>query len=47
MRVGVYVDGFKAYRGGRELAGTHPGCKWLNFRALAQTLANDEWPGAG
>jgi hypothetical protein len=46
MRVGVYVDGFNVYRGGLELAGAHPGWKWLDFRALAQTLANDQWPGS-
>jgi hypothetical protein len=45
VRVGAYIDGFNVYHGGAELSGAHPGWKWLDFRALAQTLANDEWPG--
>jgi hypothetical protein len=44
VRVGAYIDGFNVYHGGRELAGAHPGWKWLNFRALVETLASDEWP---
>jgi hypothetical protein len=44
VRVGVYVDGFNLYRGGLELAGKHPGWKWLDVRGLATTLAADEWP---
>ena len=47
MRVGAYIDGFNVYHGGRELAGAQPGWKWLDFRALIQTLADDEWPGGG
>jgi hypothetical protein len=45
VRVGAYIDGFNVYHGGRELAGAHPGWKWLDFRALIQRLADDEWPG--
>jgi hypothetical protein len=43
MRVGVYVDGFNLYNRGHDLAGDEPGWKWLDIRALAATLANDEW----
>ena len=45
MRVGVYVDGFNLYRRGKALAGNAAGWKWLDIRALATTLANDEWTG--
>jgi hypothetical protein len=45
MRVGVYVDGFNLYRGGKELAGGAAGWKWLDIRALASSLANELWPG--
>lgn len=44
MRVGVYVDGFNLYKRGHALAGDAPGWKWLDIRALAATLAADEWP---
>jgi hypothetical protein len=47
VRIGAYIDGFNVYHGGRELAGAQPGWKWLDFRALIQTLADDEWPGGG
>jgi hypothetical protein len=47
MRVHVYVDAFNLYRGGSEIAGRGAaGWKWLDIRALAETLANDEWPNA-
>lgn len=47
MRVNVYVDGFNLYKGGEELAGSGtPGWKWLDIRALAQTLATAEWGAA-
>lgn len=45
MRVGVYVDGFNLYRRGKGLAGDAAGWKWLDIRALATTLAGDEWTG--
>lgn len=44
MRVGVYVDGFNLYYGGREqFPPSSPGWKWLDIRALATSLAG--WPG--
>jgi len=49
MRVGVYVDGFNLYYGGRELCGRGTaGWRWLNIRALAQDLADHApgWPEA-
>jgi hypothetical protein len=49
MRVGVYVDGFNLYYGGRSLCrrGTG-GWRWLDIRALATTLVAERknWPGA-
>ncbi|MEJ7792015.1 MAG: hypothetical protein WKF65_08610 [Gaiellaceae bacterium] len=45
MRVNVYVDGFNVYRGGAEIAGSGTvGWKWLDFRAMAATIAAAEWP---
>lgn len=45
MRVNVYVDGFNLYRGGDEIAGRGTvGWKWLDIRAMAATIALDEWP---
>src|SRR5688500_17801233 len=44
MRVGVYVDGFNLYKRAQALAGNAAGWKWLDIRALATTLATDEWP---
>ena len=39
------VDGFNLYRGGSEIAGRGAaGWKWLDIRALAETLAADAWP---
>ena len=36
MRVGVYVDGFNVYYGGRGLCGRGTaGWRWLDLRALA------------
>lgn len=48
MRVGVYIDGFNLYYGGRGLCGRGtPGWRWLNLRALSQALiAPLDWPGA-
>ncbi len=43
MRVGVYVDGFNLYRRARASAGHTAGWKWLNIRALAASLANEQW----
>src|SRR5438874_2483533 len=44
MRVGVYVDGFNLYKRGHALAGDAVGWKWLDIRALAVTVAEEEWP---
>jgi hypothetical protein len=44
MRIGVYVDGFNLYKRAEALAGNAAGWKWLDIRALAATLATDEWP---
>jgi hypothetical protein len=40
MRVGVYIDGFNLYYGGRELCGrSTSGWRWLDVRALAEDLS--------
>ena len=42
MRVGVYIDGFNLYYGGRGLCGKGaPGWRWLDVRALADRLVTD------
>lgn len=50
MRVGVYIDGFNLYYGGRSLMGGkgQPGWRWLDLRALATDLVSrrQDWPGA-
>lgn len=49
MRVGVYVDGFNLYYGGRALCGRGtPGWRWLDIRALAEALISERlnWPDA-
>jgi len=39
MRVGVYVDGYNLYYGGRGLCGRGtPGWRWLDLRSLASDL---------
>lgn len=40
MRVGVYIDGYNLYYGGRGLVGGSglPGWRWLDLRTLAQRL---------
>jgi len=41
VRVGVYIDGFNLYYGGRALCGrSQPGWRWLDLRALSQRLLN-------
>lgn len=48
MRVGIYVDGFNLYYGGRALCGRGAqGWRWLDLRSLAQTLVAREsgWVG--
>lgn len=50
MRVGVYVDGYNLYYGGRKACGRGAaGWRWLDVRALAATLVAEQaqvWPGA-
>lgn len=49
LRVGVYVDAFNLYYGGRESCGRGtPGWRWLDIRALATTLVSwrRDWAGA-
>jgi hypothetical protein len=50
LRVGVYVDGFNLYYGGRGLVGGsgRPGWRWLDPRRLAQSLIDRQpaWSGA-
>lgn len=49
MRVGVYVDGYNLYYGGRSLCGRGTGgWRWLDIRALANTLISERsnWAGA-
>lgn len=49
MRVGVYVDAFNVYYGGRDHCGRGaPGWRWLDLEALAGSLINPSlWPEAG
>lgn len=50
MRVGVYIDGYNLYYGGRSVCGrSTPGWRWLDVRALAAALIAEQtslWPGA-
>lgn len=49
MRIGVYVDGFNLYYGGRGLCGRGtPGWRWLDLRGLASALIGrrTNWPEA-
>jgi hypothetical protein len=48
MRVGVYVDAFNVYYGGRELCGRgRAGWRWLALEALSRSLIDPAlWPGA-
>lgn len=46
FRVGVYVDGYNLYYGGRGICGRGiPGWRWLDLRALASRLiaAHSDW----
>lgn len=48
MRVGVYIDGYNLYYGGRGLCGrSTPGWGWLDPKALASDLiaAHSRWQG--
>lgn len=48
MRVGVYIDGYNLYYGGRRMIGREAGWKWLDLRALATRLVAEQraWTGA-
>ena len=49
MRVGVYVDGYNLYYGGRAVCGrSQPGWRWLDIRGLVTDLvaAQAGWAGA-
>ena len=49
MQVGVYIDGFNLYYGGRGLCGKGtPGWRWLDLRALAERVITNQstWAGA-
>lgn len=49
MRVGVYIDGFNLYYGGRGLCGRGTaGWRWLDIRAFAEHLVrgHSTWGGA-
>lgn len=50
MNVGVYIDGFNLYYGGRGLCGRRAaGWRWLDLEALATTLINgrQDWVAGG
>ena len=49
MKVGVYVDGYNLYYGGRDECGrSKPGWRWLNIRGLVNDLIAEQpgWSGA-
>jgi hypothetical protein len=49
MRVGVYIDGYNLYYGGRSSCGrSTAGWRWLDLRALAEALVREraDWPTA-
>ncbi len=50
LQVGVYIDGFNLYYGGRGLMGGsgRPGWRWLDLRQLATAIVarRTDWPGA-
>jgi len=48
VRVGVYIDGFNLYFGGRSLCGRGTrGWRWLDLRALAERLLPVSWLDCG
>lgn len=48
MRVGIYVDGFNLYFGARSICGRGtPGWRWLDIRALAESLVAKRWESHG
>ena len=48
MRVGVYVDGYNLYYGGKRQLRKQPGWRWLDVRALVTDLVGAQrgWTGA-
>jgi hypothetical protein len=46
MKIRAYVDGLNLYYGGRQLAHGVPGWKWLDLRALLESVVQAHWPGA-
>lgn len=47
MRVGVYVDGYNLYYGGRQVCGRgSAGWRWLDIRALATRVIPPSWNAA-
>jgi hypothetical protein len=49
MRIGVYVDAYNLYYGGRSLCGRGTaGWRWLDIRSLAEALVAERknWPAA-
>ena len=48
MRVGVYIDGYNLYYGGKHQLGKTPGWRWLDIRSLVTDLVEAQrgWPGA-
>lgn len=51
VRIRVYIDGFNVYYGGKRLAkdaGTpNVSWRWLDYRALAASIAAERWGGRG
>lgn len=46
MRVGVYIDGYNLYYGGRSICGrSTPGWRWLDLRSMVSSIVSDhsEW----
>jgi len=48
MRVGVYVDGYNLYYGGKAMCGRGPGWRWIDIRSLVTSIiaAQPAWPNA-
>lgn len=49
MRVGVYIDGYNLYYGGRSMCGrSTPGWRWLDLRSMVTSVISDhsEWSNA-
>lgn len=48
MRVGVYIDAYNLYYGGKRQLGKTAGWRWLDVRALATDLISSQrgWPNA-